>query len=265
MTEIKKALEILKIRWKEVIFITGLSILPLILGRLNLPHRMVSLICFMVSLILIALITSLLITGFQRTVYLEGQKQQSLMTLLREGKHFFWRMVNLTIIYFPVYFILVWLTFLIIKRFASIESGFWETAKTHPFAYQLCFTAPVLILIKPLLFMFPLIVVLDCRLFAGFRLLRKCKLLDASELVAVFIVSMAVSSLWIFTPNIKSAATFWGFFLVFGRSILQEFLGLMIMVMSVRFVASLGLVYNGPVASSDVGDLCKYSNGTLRE
>ncbi|MHC4719515.1 MAG: hypothetical protein ACYSYT_03465, partial [Planctomycetota bacterium] len=148
MTEIKNTLAILKARWPEVTLIIGLYVLSLSVNKLHLLIpitkesllRALSSFVFFILLIIIIVITILLQTGFQRTFYLEGQKRQSLMTLLRVGKHFFWRMVKFGLIYIPVFFILVWLTFLVIKPFTTIETGFWATSKVAPFTYQLCFT-----------------------------------------------------------------------------------------------------------------------------
>ena len=258
MTEIKKTLAILKARWPEVTFIIGLNILSLFANKLHLivhskatpAHAFISLGCFLV-VITIIMITILLTVGFQRTVYLEGQKRQSPIVLLRVGKHFFWRMVKFGLIYIPIFFILAWLTFLAIKQFTSIETGFLETAKGAPLVYQLCFTTATLILIKPLLLIFPLIVVLDCRISKSFKLLKQCKLLDAGELVILFFISMGVSFLWAFMPNIKSAITLLEFLLMINLSILQQFVGLMTAVMAVRFVASLDLVYDEEIRTSD--------------
>lgn len=192
---------------------------------------------------LIAIIM-LLTIGFQRTTFLEGQKRQSPIALFRIGTHFFWRTVGFGLIYIPVWGILVWLTFLVIKPFTSIETGFWGTAKIPPFIYQLCLTTATLIIIKPLLFVFPSIVVLDCRIFQGFKLLKQYKLLDAKELVILFLISMAVTFLWVFLPSIESASTTSHYVLIFARSIMQQFIDLMIAVMAIRFVASRNLIYD---------------------
>jgi len=254
MTEIKKTLAILKARWPEVTLLIGLSLL-LSLGILFRPEKseltpiiLVLYICFPLPL---SLILIMLYFGFQRTVYLEGPKRQSPIVLLRVGKHFFWRMVGFGLIYIPVFWVLAWLTFLAIKQFTSIETGFLETAKVAPLVYQLCFTTATLILIKPLLLIFPLIVVLDCRISRSFKLLKQCKLSDARELVILFLISMAITFLWVFLPSIKSVATIPQYVLIVAWSVIQHFIGLMIAVMAVRFVASLHLVYDEQISPSD--------------
>jgi len=253
MTEIKETLRILKARWPEVSFIIGLYVLSLFVNKLHLlidpskptiPESLLGL-GYLLLLFVIILVAILLTAGFQRTVYLEGRKRHSPLALLRVGKHFFWRIVGFGLIYVPIFFILAWLTFIVIKRLTTLETGFWETPEVSPFAYQLCFVTPTLILIKPSLLTLPLIVVLDCRLFESFKLLKQCKLLYARELVILYFVFMGVSFLWVFTPNIKSAATLSEFLLIVSRSILQQFISLMMAVMAVRFVTSLDLVYYG--------------------
>ncbi len=264
MTEIKETLAILKARWPEVTFIIGLNVLPLFLNKLHLMVKpKISLIQTTIGLgsllvlIVVIVIVMLLTIGFQRTVYLEGKKRKSPMVLFRIGKHFFWRMVKFGLIYIPVFFILAWLTFLAIKQFTPLDTGFLETAKVAPFTYQLCFTTATLIIIKPLLLIFPLIVVLDCRISKSFKLLKQCKLLDARELIILFLISMIVAFLWVSLPSIKSATTISQYAFIVARSIIQHFIGLMVTVMAVRFVASLDLVYDDRSRSLNAEDLLK--------
>lgn len=264
MTEIKKTLAILKARWPEVAFIIGLNVLSLFVNKLHLMVKpkispiqttigLGSLLVLMVIIVIVMLLT----IGFQRTFYLEGQKRQSLMTLLRVGKHFFWRMVGFGLIYIPVFWILAWLTFLAIKQFTSIETGFSETAKVAPLVYQLCFTAATLILIKPLLLIFPLIIVLDCRVFESFKFFKQFKLSNAKELVTLFCVQTASTLLWVFLPKLGEAETILQYTLGIIPSIIPYFIGLMVAVTAVRFVASQNLVYDDRSRSLDSQDLLK--------
>ena len=183
----------------------------------------------------------LITVGFLRTFYLEGQKRQSLTTLFRAGKFFFWRLTKFALIYVPILFIFTWLTFLLIKPVTGIETSFWETAKDSPFIFQLCFSVAALFLIKPALLTIPLMVVLDCPLFDSFKLLRQCKLRHAKELLMLFCIRMGISLLWVLMPNIKAAATPFDYILIIGGTVLQGFIGLMVAVMGVTFVSSLDL------------------------
>lgn len=208
-------------------------------------------------LALIAIIM-LLTVAFQRTIYLQGQRRQSPIVLLRVGMHFFWRMLKFGLIYLPVYVFLAWLTFLTIKQLTSIETGFWETAKVEPVIYQLCYTTATLILIKISLLIFPLIVVLDCRISKSFILLKRCKLLDAKELITLFLISRMLMFLWVFLPSVNSATTILQYVVIVAWTIIPNFIVLMMAVMAVRFVASLNLVYDSGHVSSDSQGLLKH-------
>jgi len=248
MTEIKKTLEILKSRWPEVALIIGIGTLSLFYNKLlylvppNITtlQKLVDLSWFFAFIVVI----ELLITGFQRTLYLEGPNRQSTITLLRVGAHFFWRMLVFGLIYLLVYWILAKSIYWAMRSLLPVNANFWETAKAASFIYKLCFTASSSILIKPLLFIFPLIVVLDCRLFKSFKLLKHCKLLEAIELVILFLISTLITYLWAFLPSIESASTVPKFTLLIVATIAQGFIGLMTAVMAVRFVASQNLVYD---------------------
>jgi hypothetical protein len=251
MTETKETFAILKARWREVVLIIGLEVLSVIGNKLLISPAKSTTYLGLINigfLSTILIIIALLTIGFQRTVYLEGQKQQSPIVLLRTGSRFFWRIIGFGLIYIPVLFVLVWLTFLITKLFASIETGFLETAKAHPLIFQLCFTIAYLILIKPLLLISPLIIVLDCRISDSFKLLKQYKLLDAKELVLLFLISFVLTWASAFLPSLKSASTLSQYALIIIKYIVQHFISLMICVMAVRFVASRNLVYdNSPI------------------
>ena len=136
----------------------------------------------------------------------------------------------------------------------SIDTGFLETAKVAPLLYQLCFIAPMLILIKVVLFIPALIIVLDCGVFESFKFLRKCKLLDSRELVALFCLGMVLPFLWFFlrityNPEITSQ-----YILRSATAAISYVLWLIIAVMAVRFVASLHLVYDNQPSSLDFED-----------
>jgi hypothetical protein len=261
MNEIKKTLEILKARWPETTLIIGFYILSLFVNKLlsNVHTKASPLLGLINFIFIIAFITifELLIIGFQRTFYLEGQQRQSLIVLLRIGAHFFWRMVGIEFIFLFVFGVLAWITFFIIKQLLPIEAGFWGTYKNYPIVYQLCFTIPSLILIKPSLLIPTLIIVLDCRISQSFKLFRQFKLLDAKELVVLFLTSIAIAFLWIFLPSIESAVTISQFVLTVAKSIIQQFVSLMIVVLAVRFVTSRNLVYDNRSSSLNFQDLPK--------
>ena len=258
MAEIKRVLAILTARWPEVALIIGLNVLCLVVNKLHLmaaPERnpIEAMIGsgYLLVLPIIILIIMLLTVGLQRTVYLEGQERQSPLVLLRVGRYFLWRIIKLGLVFVPAVWILAWLTFLAIKEVTSIQMDFLKSAEVAPLVYQLCFAAASLVLIKPLLLMFPLMVVLDCPVFVSFKLLKQCKLLDAKDMVMLFLISTALTSLWGFLPSIKSASTISEGLLIIAWHVVRGFLGLVIAVLAVRFVASLDLVYQRGQSSED--------------
>ena len=255
MAEIKKTLAILKARWPEVALIIGLNILSVFFNKLFRtagPDSMSMLFLIpIVFLLLLMVVSTMLRLGFLRTVYLQGQTRQLPLVLLKIGKHFFWRMVGLGLLYMIAYFILAWLIFLIVKQLISIDTTFFQTAKVARLAYQLFFVPAMLILIKPVLLMPALIVVLDCGILKSFKLLKQCKLLDAKELVILFFVPMALTFLWAFLPKLNGVETTSQYILTIVPTVINYFIWLMIAVTAVRFVASLNLVYDRDRSSSD--------------
>jgi len=141
---------------------------------------------YLLLLFIIIIINILLRVGFQKTIHLTGKKRQSPMVLLRNGWHFFGRMFKVGLILLPIYGLLIWLTFLIVKKATLIDTNFLKTAQSSPFLYQICFVVPGFILIKLILLMPTLIIVLDCQVFQSFKFLKKIRLFDAKELLAIF-------------------------------------------------------------------------------
>ncbi len=259
MAEIKKTLGVLKARWPEITVIMALGTVSLLLFKLDLltsgrkeflPLALAS-VLFKGLRFIITVYTMLITIGFLRTFYLEGQKRQSLTTLFRAGKCFFWRLTKFALIYVPILFIFTWLTFLLIKPVTGIETSFWETAKVSPFIYQLCFSVATLLLVKPALLIIPLMVVFDCPLFDSFKLLRQCELRRARELLILFCIGVGITFLWVLMPDIRTAVTPSEYILIVGRTVLQQFVGLMVAVMGVTFVTSLDLVYDEHQRSLD--------------
>ena len=238
--------------------IIGLNVLCLLVNKLHLTAQpegntieSVMRLAHLLILAIIILTIMLLTVGLQRTVYLEGQKRQSPLVLLRTGRYFLWRVIKFRLIFAPAVWILAWLIFLATKELTSIETDFLKSAEAAPLVYGLSFAAASLVLVKPLLLMLPLMVVLDCPVFASFKLLRQCKLLDAKELVMLFLISTALMLLRGFFPSVKSASTISEWLLIIAWHIVHGFLNLVIAVLAVRFAASLDLVHQKKRSSED--------------
>lgn len=245
MAEIKKTLAILKVRWPETSLIVGLYLLSKLLDicfratKHQWPKTF--LLLYVIFSLLITTIWMILYSGFLRTVYLEGQKQQSPLVLFRVGKHFFGRMLGLGLLGCFIVLILAWLIFLVTKQFTSIETGLWETAKIHPWLYSMCVILSDLLLIKFLLFLFPLIIVMDCRIFESFKFLKYCKLLHTKKLVALVLISYLFWFLWTFLPIDYTVATIPHYILRLVPSVVLMLVWLLITTAAVGFVGSLDL------------------------
>ena len=251
MNEIKETVAILKARWPEVTFIIGLSILSLFINKLHLIagtgvtmfETLIGL-GYLLLLFIIIVMNRLLIFGFQKTIQLTGKQRKSPMVLLRISWHFLGRMVKVGLIWIPLYCLLIWLTFLIVKKFTFIDTNFFKSAQSSPFLYQLCFTVPGFILIKPLLLMPTLIIVLDCQVFQSFKLLKKIRIFDAKELLVLFLITTISTFYSAVLPKLNEPISTWQFALIIFFSALTRFLSLMVAVTAIRFVSSLNLVYD---------------------
>jgi len=258
MTEIKKTLSILRARWPEVVLIIGLGILSLFVNKLILIVQpkvtSMQVLIDLGYLLLVWLILIMLTVGFQRTVYLEGEQRQSPTILLRTGWYFFGRMFKLFVIWLPVYCVLIWLTFLVTKRFIPVDTGFFKTAQSSPLLYQFCFMVPSLILIKPLLLMPALVIVLDCQVLECFKYLKKCRLFDAEELLILFLTLTIFTFSWSILPKLNEIVTISQYVLTISFSIAGQFISLMVAVTAIRFVGGLNLVYDVEPTSLDFED-----------
>lgn len=271
MNEIKKTLAILKARWPEVTLIVGLYGLAVLSNDLFLfrparPDLAITLILPSIAFsVTLMVVSTMLYCGFLRTVYLEGQDGQTPMALLKKGRRFFWRMVGFSLIYGVPYLILAWLTFLIMKYLTSTDTSFFEAANVTPWLYQLCYIAPMLILIKVILFISALILVLDCGVFESFKFLRKFRLLDSKELVALYCLGAVLPFLWVFLRIPSDPETTSQYILRTVPTVIGYVLWLIIAVTAVRFVGSLDLVRDSSPGSPDSEDLSEEEVDSLME
>jgi hypothetical protein len=255
MTEIRKTLEILKARWPEVMLIIALDVLSFYINisrQILISHQTGPLFHTLITLapFPFIIIIFMLIIGFQRTVYLEDRKRQSLLVLLREGKHFVLPLVGLGLIYTLA---LACLQILVLWAIKHAAPDFMDTRWGTSLLYQLPSTSVRLILMKPILLIFPLIIVLDCSILKSFKMLGRCRLRDARELIILFLISLGLPFLWTFLPS-SHGMTISYYLLPTSHIIVGRFIALMMAVMAIRFVASQNLIYdNGskPLDSQD--------------
>ncbi|MBL7106252.1 MAG: hypothetical protein ISS77_01425 [Phycisphaerae bacterium] len=240
MNEIKETLAILKTRWIEASLIIGLGFLPYLLNHIFRIYPDLGILVSFVSMGIFLFVT-IVSVGFLRTVYLEQDKRQSLLDLMRIGKHFFWRLFTFGILCGLAMMLFVWLLRTIIT-----DTG---TNATFPLAHRIGFTVITLILAKLTLLIPAIIIVLDCSLSKSFGFMWKVKLLKAKPLLIIFLIQIVVLPyLLLFSPNFRGAepAITWGYTLSMLYSIMLGTLTLMVQVMAVRFVSSLGIDCNEP-------------------
>jgi hypothetical protein len=260
MAEIKKTLAILKARWPEAAFIIGIPLLATLLRKilLNAGVKSTSIITsatLLVSL-LFSLISMLLRLGFLRTIYLEGQKRQTLAALLRTGVHFLWRMFVLGLIYM----MLLMLLMIVFSKLVPPEAISW--------VYMLYPILVNLILIKLMVLIPALIIVLDCKVFDSFRFLRRYKLSNAKELIFLYCGNIAfgffgaILSRYFWRTSCGTACcsttTTPQYILTTVFYTITYFISLMISVMAVRFVASHNSAHDDYGASLNSESLQEY-------
>lgn len=252
----KEAFEILKTRWPEVVFIIALGVLsfsmiPIAFHLTGNPgYMLMTLVPFAFYIIIL-----IFLTGFQRTVYLEDRKQQSLFILFQEGKHFFWRLFGLGLIYFLA---MGCLQIFVLWTIQHTAPDFMETRLGAATVSQLPPDLVSLILMKPVLLIFPLIIAFDCGIFTSFKMLGQCRLRDTRELVILFLISLGLPFLLDLLPY-HNGVTILHYFIMILRVIVSQFIDLMIAVMAIRYVAVQNLRYDKATGSSDAQDLVNSS------
>lgn len=266
MTELKNTLLILKARWKEVAVIICFELLGrfsnefLRLDMLNAETKLsiAEFNIFLYKAIPIAnnvltifffVISAILLVGLLRTLTLTPYQHTSALTLLKTGKHFFWRLFGFWVLFIVVEIILAWLIFSAVTLFTPAQMTFFESAKVSPWLYQLCCTIAMLLLAKLWLFTPSVVIVHDCKFSLGLKLLKYCSIFKAKELIATYFFSLIAFWLWVFLPikHIWHIVPY----------IIPSFIGTVVSVMAVRFVTALNLPYDTEVSPLNPQGLLK--------
>lgn len=237
MSEIKEALSILKARWVETALMIGLVAVPMPLMRLLFevyPIEANRMILANNGILLLQIGISLFVLliggGFLRTVYLEGQKRQSISSLMKTGRHFFSRIFGFSILYAGAMMLPIMVLYLIIQARESGEN----LASTLTFAIRIVQPMIKLILVKPILLVPAVIIVTDCELSESFGFIRRMRLLDAKGMLTVFVIQIFLP---LFFPYFR-VESLWHYPRVMLYSILTYGLMLAVMIMAVRFAGS---------------------------
>ncbi len=240
MTDIKKTLEILICRWPEVALLVVLnSFLPLSIAIL-MPKEPETITAFALMASILSfgfvIISTLLFMGFLRTIYLEGARPQQPMTLLKTGKHFFWRYFLFGLICSTVILVL-WL----------LTSSLTEPAAGESVSVRkqgLPFFLASFVFMKFILLVPVIIIVLDCSVLNSFKALKCYKLLEEKQLVSLYCVHVAASHIPAFLPVQPDTETFFFQVLAVFYRVIIYLISLVVSVTAVRFVASVNLVYD---------------------
>ncbi len=248
MTETKKTLQLLNARYQEVALIVGLNVLSVLALKMfqtaESPPISIHSFLFLVFVAVAAIVSNILNYGFQRTAFLEGEKNQMPSTLLKTGATFFWRMLKFGLCLIPLYLLLIWLAFTITKKIMPPHTSLAKIADDFPLIYHLCFALPTLILFKPLALMPAVIIVLNWGVLKSWKSLKCCKILKAKELVVGFCLLISLGFLWIFLRIPDEPVTVTQHLLAVIPPIVTNCVSLGVAIIAIRFVASQNLVYD---------------------
>ena len=181
--------------------------------------------------------------GFLRSVYEEADISRSPFELILMGRRFFWRIVGFSILLAAASIIISYFTFELLRQFGFVNLEFIEAPL---WLNQLYFTPAAVILLKPTLFIPAFVVVVNCRLFESFGYLKKCRLLNAKDLIILFVIAWGLSFVQAFLPEFTLSAPVYQYFLH------AFFAGLSVIL---TFAISLGAVlFIGGMVSANQGE-----------
>jgi hypothetical protein len=233
-----KTFEILKRRWPETALIVGLALFGSVglelMGPSSYAEPSAAGVVILIGTIIFYVVQMMLHLGFVRTAYLEGDRPQEPMVLLRTGRRFFWRLFLFSMMYAGMYLALGFVIFNIIKAAGFIKVGFMEA---EIWSRNLCFVVSSLILVKFILLPPALIIVRDCGLIASIRAIRQFKILSAREPLVLFAALQAVTYFAAILAPIDKTETSGYYVYTIIFSLLSALITLAISVSTVRFAA----------------------------
>jgi hypothetical protein len=193
---IQKAIDILKIRWPEVMLVVVLQAAMMMLAEevvtisenaeaqgAMLPIWASFLLGF--GIMLFAILWQMIYLGFLKTSAVSGGEPQQPMQLLRSGRPYFWR-----ILFFQIMlgFALVLLNSVLASSFGGL---IW---KGRPFAempqwfVQICALVGILIVLKPLLLVPAQMIVYDITVFQAIYRMRFCRISSVDNFFRVIFI-----------------------------------------------------------------------------
>jgi len=171
--------------------------------------------------------------GFVRTAYLEGDKAQEPMILLKTGSRFFWRLFLFSMAYAGMYLLLGFVIYLIMQQLGFIKAGFLDATS---WTRNLCFATSSLILVKLILLPPALIIVRDCGLVAAIRSIGQFKLFSAREPLVWFVSLQVVTYFTAILAPADDTDASGHYFYTIVFSLLSALITLAISLSTVRFI-----------------------------
>ncbi len=246
MKYIKEAISIFRNRWPEAaIFI----ILPVILAGFAPDSQGVMAIVFFSFFVFLGI----LYLGFLRTAFSNKYQPQMPLELLKEGRKFFWRFIQLGFAYTGVSLAIAAAVFITLLSLSgkSITPGMARDAKEIMAFQDTVYTAILLsnvlvsiLFMKFILFLPALVIVNDVTVSLSFGMLKCFKLKDAKGLIAIFLTPVAISIIWLlFPPDFRFVLKNQKILSILP-AIVNQCLTLVTTVAAIRFVADLDLLYD---------------------
>ncbi len=239
MKYLKQTLSIFKTRWQELILIIGLNQFALvtlnyIAGKMD--SESTSLFLPMLFAVVVMIIASILLFGFLRTSLTAPLECHSPTDLLKTGKKFFWRVICLSLIFSGVIFLVS----------ATLPHLLLDFINNTDLAQEFSVAAGRIIIIKPMIFTFACLYVLDCKFTESLLLFKKYDLGSANGALILYLL---VTALVFLQPDIGNAKNFSNNALAqfITVSALSQILDIAITVIAIRFVAAEELGYDSLV------------------
>ena len=197
---IQKAIDILKVRWPEVMLVVVLQAAMMMLAEevvvisenaetqgAMLPFWASFLLGF--GIMLFAVLWQMLYLGFLKTSAVSGGQPQQPMQLLRSGRPYFWR-----ILFFQI---MLGFALMLLNSFLASSLGglIWEgrpLAELPSWFVQLCALVGILVALKPLLLVPAQMIVYDITVFRAIYRMRFCRISGIDNFLRLIIVSFGV-------------------------------------------------------------------------
>ena len=240
--------EILKKRWPEVAVIIALATIPqflfgmamrTILSKAGVEYGFTQSANYLHSVLWLIIATILMIikAGFLRTAYLHGTESHRIPTLLREGKHFFGRLLVFSIIWGLIYMLLPMVIVGMRARYMTLT----DLATIVPWINTFCMITVTVAFMKLVLLVPALVIVRDISLIHAVKSIREYKLFSAKELLILFGMQQALRFGYLLLNPLRGINEIFYRSMSLAMTVVGYFLVIAIALSAVRFVAEKSL------------------------